>query len=273
MRLALAQMAPVIADPGRVLVRIAALAEKAAADGADCLITPELVIHGYGAGARFADLAEPLDGPSVARLREIAAKTGLTIVAGLAERDGDDIYNAAVAVGPDGLGASYRKLHLYGPYERTSFKPGDALPPVFEVAGLKAGLLICYDVEFPEAVRYLADAGAKLVLVPTALPAGDQECPVAETLIRARAFENQVFVAYADLSGRDGAFVYAGRSVIAAPDGSDLARAGAESDGVGEALLVADIRPEDFDVMAAEVPYLCDLRRDMFGPRGAPRPS
>ena len=156
------------------------------------------------------------------RLQAIAAETGIAIVAGFAEAADGVVYNSAVAVTPDGGRHVYRKMHLYGDYEKSLFRPGDTAPPVFQIGGLKAGLLICYDVEFPEMVRHLALAGADLVLVPTALPASEHAAFIARSIIPVRAFENQVFVAYANHAGRDDAFAYAGLSGIAAPDGSDL---------------------------------------------------
>ena len=84
--------------------------------------------------------------------------------------------------------------------------------------------MICYDVEFPEMIRHLALSGADLVLVPTALPASEHAAFIARSIIPVRAFENQVFVAYANHAGRDDAFAYAGLSGIAAPDGSDELR-------------------------------------------------
>ena len=104
---------------------------------------------------------------------------------------------------------------------------------------LTLGMLICYDVEFPENVRRLAQAGANAVLVPTALPAGGSGEFIAAHMIAVRAFENQMFVAYVDNCGSDGDFAYAGLSRVAAPDGTILA-APHDRD---EALLFANIEP------------------------------
>jgi predicted amidohydrolase len=136
-------------------------------------------------------------------------------------------------------------------------------PPVFQIGGLKAGLLICYDVEFPEMVRHLALAGADLVLVPTALPASEHAAFIARSIIPVRAFENQVFVAYANHAGHDDAFAYAGLSGIAAPDGSDLIRASE----TGVSVLIAEIGPAAFSAVRAANPYLTDRR---FGFTAAP---
>jgi len=258
MKIAVLQMKATPGDPGDNLQHIADAATDAAARGAQCLVVPELAVPGYGAGADFARLAEPADGPQVRRLQAIAAASGLTVVAGYAEAAGGAVYNAAVAVNGDGPLCRYRKMHLYGDYERDHFRAGVGLAPLFDLGGLKAGLLICYDVEFPETVRHLAAQGADLVLVPTALPSGPLETFIATRIVPARAFENQVFVAYADHAGSDGHFDYAGLSCVIAPDGTDLARA----DGETETLLIADVDPAAYDEARRANPYLADRRLD-----------
>lgn len=263
LRLALLQMEAVAGDVGANLDRIAAAAEEAAAAGAGCLLAPELALTGYGAGAAIRDMAESADGAQVAALGAIAARTGIALACGFAEAADGAVYNSAAAVLPDGTRHVYRKLHLYGDYEKGLFRPGAAAPAVFPLGGLKAGLLICYDVEFPETVRHLASSEADLILVPTALPASEHAGFIARSIIPVRAFENQVFVAYANHAGRDAAFSYAGLSGIAAPDGSDLARAPA----TGTRLLIADLDPSAFGAARAANPYLIDCRmRFISGP-------
>jgi predicted amidohydrolase len=256
MKIAALQMQAVAGDIGANLARIARAADDAANQGASLLIAPELALTGYGAGKDILDLAESTEGPQISRLRAIAAETGLTIVAGFAERADDVVWNSAACVEPSGGLSVYRKSHLYGDYEKHLFRPGAPLASTFEHAGLKCGMLICYDVEFPENVRRLAHAGVKLVIVPTALPDGWSGQFIAEHVIRTRAFENQVFVAYINHCGSDDLFTYAGRSQVAAPDGSLLALADAE----GEALLIADINVDAYAESYAANTYLRDLR-------------
>jgi predicted amidohydrolase len=256
MRLAVLQMQAIAGDVEANLARIAAAASEAADRGADLLVAPELATTGYGAGEAIRSLAEPVDGAQVARLSAIASRAGLALIAGFAERAGGVIHNSAVLVNGDAVPAIYRKSHLYGDYERALFTPGDPSTAIVAVRGLKVGMLICYDVEFPENARRLALAGADLVAVPTALPAGPYASMIAERVIPVRAFENQIFIAYADHCGGDALFTYAGLSHIAAPDGSTLAIAGT----MGEDLVVADVRPDDFARSRAENTYLRDLR-------------
>ncbi|MFG6539315.1 MULTISPECIES: nitrilase-related carbon-nitrogen hydrolase [Sulfitobacter] len=149
---------------------------------------------------------------------------------------------------------SHRKGCLYGDYERGIFTAAGPSTVIVQMEGLKVGCLICYDIEFPENVRRLALAGVELVAVPTALPKGAPAEFIARHMIRARAFESQVFVAYADNADRDDGFEYQGLSSIAAPDGTVLAEAGETDD----ALIFADIDPSIFSTSRKENPYLKD---------------
>ncbi|WP_020501395.1 carbon-nitrogen hydrolase family protein [Sciscionella marina] len=245
------------------LDRLAAVARKAAASGAQLLVTPELSGTGYLTDAtRLRSLAEPADGPICARFSAIAAETGIAIAHGWPEADGERVYNAARLVGADGATLlRYRKSHLYGSVERAAFDPGDDGVRQAELAGLTLGILICYDVEFPEAVRAHALAGTQLLVVPTALM---QPCQfVATGLVPARAFENQLFIAYANWSGTGQGLTYCGLSRIAGPDGAVLN----EKNGPGGE---GELRLAELDLTAIAKarelsPYLADRRPELFG--------
>ena len=253
-RIAALQMQTAGTDIAANLARIETAAHVAAQAGATLLITPELGVTSYGGGRAILDLAEPADGPIVLRLSEIARQTGVAIVAGFAEMAGGAVHNSAVYTDGAGTPSVYRKSHLYGDYERGLFKPEPPATCLFSHRGMRLGMLICYDVEFPENVRRLALAGADFILVPTATPMGASGTFIAEKMIPVRAFENQVFIAYVNNIGRDGEFDYAGQSVIAAPDGALLASA-----GVAEELLTADIDPVLYTRSRNENSYLTDL--------------
>ena len=258
MRIAALQMHAIAGDDEANLQRIASAAADASAGGARLLIVPELAVTGYGAGqAAFAQLASPASGAAAERLSAIARENGIAIIAGFAEREGSSTYNSALFTDGIGTNAVYRKSHLYGDYERGAFKPAVPDSVMVDLGGIRIGMLICYDVEFPENVRRLALAGADLVVVPTALPKGASGSFIAGHMIQVRAFENQVFVAYINHCGADDNFTYAGLSRIAAPDGRLLAEAPAE----GETLLFTEIRPEDYAQSRAENTYLLDLGR------------
>lgn len=255
MRLAALQMRAVPGDRDANLARIERAARDAAGRGASLLIAPELAVTGYGAGDAVRALAEPADGGAVARLRAASLDTGIAILAGFAEAADGSVWNSAVFVSGDADPVVYRKSHLYGDYERSLFTPAAPSAVVIDHAGTRLGILICYDVEFPENVRRLAQAGCSLVAVPTALPVGDHDAFIAQSMVPVRAFENQIFVAYVNHCGADDRFAYAGLSTIAAPDGGILASAGRED----EELLIAEIDPSAYAASNAQNTYLRDL--------------
>ncbi|WP_037471002.1 carbon-nitrogen hydrolase family protein [Sinorhizobium fredii] len=257
MKLAALQMRSVGGDIAANLARVEGAAAEAAAAGATLLVTPELGINGYGAGDDIPALAEPSNGPIVEALQRMSRDSGIAIIAGFAEREGAAVYNSAVHVDGDVEPTVYRKSHLYGDYERSLFMPAEPSTRLFEHRGVACGMLICYDVEFPENVRRLASAGADAVLVPTALPAGWSGTFITDHMIQTRAFENQVFVAYVNHCGSDAMFSFAGLSCIASPDGQVMAKA----NSADETLIFADIDPATFAISRAENTYLKDIRR------------
>jgi 5-aminopentanamidase len=255
MRIALLQMAAV---PGQVsdnLASIESAAVEAARAGTELLIAPELATVGYGAGDAIRSLAEPRDGAQITRLSAIAAVHGLAIIAGFPERDGGNVYNSAAFTGLQAAPVIYRKSHLYGAYERSLFRPSDPMTTIISWRGIRIGMLICYDVEFPENVRRLALGGADLVAVPTALPTSPNAAFISERMIPVRAFENEIFVAYANHTGQDERFTYAGLSHVVSPDGHTQAIASADQAG----LLLAEIRPQKYAASRARNSYLSDL--------------
>jgi predicted amidohydrolase len=233
-------------------------ARRASAAGARLLVTSEMFLTGYALGDAIPDLAEAADGPASARVARIAAGHGLAIVYGYPERDGCGVFNSAQLIGPDGERlANYRKTHLFGDFERTWFTPGDDTVVQAELDGTRIGILICYDVEFPETVRAHALAGTQLLAVPTALMRPYEF--VAQTLVPVRAYESQLHVAYANRCGPEGEFDFAGLSCLAGPDGAVRARAGA-----GEELVVADADSELLRAVREETPYLDDRRPELY---------
>lgn len=250
-------------EPGAVLKNLEtmeAVANAAAEKGAHLLVFPEMFLSGYNIAPQVEALAEAMDGPAAQTLRRVAQKHQMALLYGYPEREGDSVYNSVQLL--DGTGASlanYRKVHLYGEMERAMFSPGNAPPTLVDLHGIRLGSLICYDVEFPEAVRYLALRGAELVVVPTALMEPVRFIP--ETLVPTRAWENQIFMAYANRCGEENGMRYVGLSSIVAPDGGILAKA-----GNAEELLFADVQPRDYAQSRKDNPYLLDCRRELFPP-------
>ena len=251
---------PFASHSAEALQRLDAAAAQARAQGAELLITPEMALTGYAIGAdRVAAMAEPADGPLAQAVAGIARRHGIAIVCGYPEQNPHGKpFNAALAIGPDGARLmNYRKTHLFGDLDRAQFSAGDTASQVFEWRGWRLGLLICYDVEFPETVRLLALQGADAVLVPTANMVPFDE--VQRVLLPARALENRLAVAYANACGQEGALLYNGLSQVNAPDGTLLARA-ADSEALLRVKLPAGPRA------TGPAPQLLDRRGDLFGP-------
>ena len=228
--------------------------------GLDLVLCPELFASGYNVAEEMAGRAAPARGAIFARFAELAHNLGIAIVYGYPERDEGCIHNAAAFVSADGeLLANHRKqLNSPGSFEEACFAPGETTT-MLSYRGIEIALLICYEVEFPEAVRCAAVAGAKLVLVPTAL--AGQWGVVADCVVPARAFENGVWLAYANHAGRENGLDYLGGSKIVAPDGRIEAAAGAE-----EALIAAPIDTARVEAAQRRLPYLRDCWRYRCGP-------
>ena len=259
MKIAIYQCAGVPESKAKNLELLRAAARSAADQGAQLLICSEMFLSGYNVGDAVFDLAEPIDGPAFQTAAAIARDTGIGLLYGYPERDEDLVYNSAILIDHSGTNrANYRKTHLYGPEENRLFQKGNGFV-ITELEGVKIGILICYDVEFPEAVRTLTLAGVSLVAVPTAIM--QPYCRTCQLLIPARAYENQIFVAYANRCGKEDDLTYCGLSCIVGPDGMDRTRA-----GVDEELLVADIDMSDIDNSRRVNPYLTDLRPELYTP-------
>lgn len=236
-----------------------AAAGRAAAAGAGLLVTAELFLTGYAIGADVGVLAEPADGDAADAVAEIAGRHGLAVAYGYPERAGESVFNSVQLISADGARlANYRKTHLFGRFERDHFTPGGQPVVQAELDGVTVGLMICYDVEFPENVRAHALEGTDLLLVPTALMHPFQF--VAESVVPVRAFENQLYVAYVNRVGQEGDFEFAGLSTLAGPDGTARARAGRT-----EELVLADVDPALLTASREANPYLRDRRPGLYG--------
>jgi predicted amidohydrolase len=257
MKLAIYQGSGTPSDVAANLILLEQASANAAKQQANLLIFPELFLTGYNIGDAVKECAEPVDGRSLQFAARIARAYGLALLFGYVERDGKTLYNAAILIDAEGnLAANYRKAHLFGAEEQRLFTPGRQRV-LYTIAGVRVGILICYDVEFPEAVRALALQGAELIAVPTALMFPYTAIP--NVLIPTRALENQVFVAYANRIGTEGNLQYCGLSTIAAPDGHVLAQAGAE-----ERLLVADLDRSAIAATRSVFSYLNDRRPELY---------
>jgi len=211
-------------DPAANRDALAALTPPA---GTDLVVLPEAFARDFGEpGSALAPYAEPLDGPFVTAVRDLADRSGAAVVAGMFEvaPDPDRPFNTLVLAHAGGL-ATYRKIHLYdsfGQRESDLVSPGSPEPVVVELGGIKVGLMTCYDLRFPELARSLSEAGAEVVVVPAAWVAGPGKVDHWQTLLRARAIENISWVVAAGQPGPR----YCGHSMVIAPDGAVVAQAG-----------------------------------------------
>ncbi|HEV2921048.1 MAG TPA: carbon-nitrogen hydrolase family protein [Actinomycetota bacterium] len=229
------------ARPGDLPANVDRLAELVGkhADGAELVVAPELVTSGYDLDVlarRGRELAEPLDGPTAARVSELAAEVGATLVFGMLERDGDALYDTAVVAAPDGQLVPYRKSHLY-PTESALFAAGTELVVAPTPAG-RLGMMICFEHAFPDVATALALRGAQVLVIPSAVPFGYEHLLTLRT--RARAQDNQVFAVGANLAGNG----FCGRSLVTDPRGEVLAEAGTEETVVRATLDLAAIERE-----------------------------
>jgi len=233
----------------------------------DLVVCPELFLSGYNVGAQVAELAQPPDGGFARAAAAIARDCATALVYGYPEAAaGNRIFNAAICIGSDGrLHANHRKLRLPNAFERRWFTPGESYT-IIDLGGFRVALLVCYDVEFPEAVRACAMAGADIVVAPTALKA--EWAFVARQLVPTRAFENGVFLLYANYCGHENGFAYLGESCIIGPGGEEIARAGSDEELIAGVLGRAQIAQA-----RGRLPYLSDRTGlESAGVEPAPRP-
>jgi predicted amidohydrolase len=237
MRLAIWQGISPASDLELALADARRALKAASAMGADALVLPEVWWPGYNQPT-VPELAQPQGGPFAESLRLLCAQTSCALVIGYVERGGDEVYNAALVIGPDGQDLShYRKIQLYGPREAQLYKPGDSYA-IFNIGGVRAAALICYDVEFAPHIAALAAQGVQVILAPTANMVPFDH--VTRYTVPAMAANHGVTIAYANYCGTEGDLTYVGGSLIVGPHGEVLAQA-----GQSPALLIADIPPRD----------------------------
>lgn len=245
-------------DPEENRAALDVVGEVCAADPRpDLVVLPEVIMRDFGSpGSDVSVFAEELDGPFVQRLTGLAAEHDVTLVAGMFERSEDPArpYNTLAVVDGRGLRASYRKIHLYDSFgykESDRLLPGDPEPAVVDVAGIRVGLMTCYDLRFPELARALVDEGAELLVVPAAWVAGPGKADHWRTLLRARAIENTVYVAAAAQPPPR----YTGLSMLVSPRGE--ARVIAEQ---GPPWVVGAVDRDVLDEVRADNPSLVNRR-------------
>src|SRR5690606_16344336 len=217
--IAVAQMKPRLGEAEENLVKMSETISKIASQQrVDLIVFPELITSGYELGLRFTELAQRVPGPTINLLAQRANEYGVYIAFGMVtkERVESVLYNSAIVVGPDGeLLDAYNKIHLRGE-ERMAFREGFKLPIIPTEIG-NIGLMIGYDLAFPEVARSLVLDGADILCVMANWEAA--QIDEWKTYIRARAYENSVYVAGANRIGEDVTLNFGGESMIVGPRG------------------------------------------------------
>jgi len=233
----------------------AALAAQAA-----MICFPEMSITGYHVRQPIEKVAEPIPGPSTDHLQRIAQKTGITILAGLAETDGlGHLYPSHVVITPGGITGCYRKIHL-GPSEKDLFTAGDTVP-VFQSNGITFGVQLCYDAHFPELSTAMAIKGADVIFIPHASPRNTPNEKLQSWMrhLPARAYDNSLFVVACNPCGENGeGLSFSGVALAISPSGDILQSCA----GDGEQMMVFDLKADLLeDVRNHRMKYFLPNRR------------
>jgi len=260
---ALAQISCKVGDKKHNLNIIKKNVKQAKERGAKLVIFPELSLTGYISRNLTYELAEPIPGPTIHSLEKVTKRESVYLVFGMLERSEKAravLYNTAVLLGPDGFIGKYRKMHLptHSVFEEKRYFRLGYEAPVFETDIGKLGLIICYDVFFPELSRLLRLKGTQLIICISASPAVRRE--LFEVLTVARALENTVFLAFVNLVGIENGLQFWGGSKIITPSGSIITQAKLDE----EDLVIGSVDYSDLERVEVFVPTLRDLRPELF---------
>lgn len=231
--IAIVQYSPKLAEPEENLVKMSEFVSRIASQQkVDLIVFPELATSGYELGVKSTEVAQRIPGPTINLMSQRASEYGVYIAFGMVSKEKVEsiIFNSAVLIGPDGeLVGSYDKMHLRGE-ERMAFREGYKLP-VFETETIgNVGLLLGWDLAFPETARCLAVDGAELIIAMTNWEKAHME--EYRSYVKARAFENSVYMVAANRVGEDVTLSFGGESMIVGPRGKVYTS------------LAADVKPE-----------------------------
>jgi predicted amidohydrolase len=260
MKVLLAQCSAVVGDVDKNLAKLESVFSKS---DADLTIFPELFLSGYIPRDSLATLAEPIDGPTVSRLVDLCRDSGKALITGIPLRHPSvtgQITNSAIAIDKHGKIGRYDKSYLptFGPFEENLyFTPGGS-KLLMDISGIKIGVVICYDLFFPELTRLLALQGADMMVCISASPTAT--VINFKRLIPARAIENATYLAYVNLVGGHLDLVFGGESRAVDPRGELLA----EARPLEEELVYCDIDLSKLELARRLRPTLRDCRREVF---------
>jgi omega-amidase len=240
MKFAVAQVKCIAGEPEANCASLFTGAQKARELGCTCVVFPEMLDTGYEFRA-IRKSAAPWSGAPFQTAVQAAKESGIYLFCGLSERDNGRIYNSLAVISPEGeLIGKYRKTHLFTKddiREDQIFAPGDSVT-IVKIGNVRIGLLICYDLRFPELARTLALDGADIIVLVAAWP--ESRILHFTALARARAIENQCYVIAANRVGKDGHVAFGGSSCIIDPLGQQLAQGSSDK----EEMISAEIQLE-----------------------------
>ena len=261
--IALAQISCQQADKAKNLTKIRKTVAKAKKQGAELVIFPELSLTGYVVRDEIYELAERIPGPSTRIMEDVAKKNQIHIVFGMPEisaKTEATLHNSAVLIGPEGFIGKYHKMYLptHSIFEeKRYFRPGYQTA-VFDTELGKLGLIICYDIYFPEVTRLTRLKGAELIVCISASPGVRRS--FFEVLTVARAIENTAFLAFVNLAGIQDGLQFWGGSRLVGPSGRILVQAKYDEDD----FVMGEVNYPDIRSIEAFVPTLRDLRPELF---------
>ncbi|MBI5374280.1 MAG: carbon-nitrogen family hydrolase [Candidatus Schekmanbacteria bacterium] len=221
------------------LERAVKLISKNNSDDCRLFVLPEMWTSGYD----YRNLSKIAEKSNfvIEELCGIARACDAIIIGSMPEADNSSIYNTAFVIDEGGnVAGRYRKVHLFSPMAENKYLSAGKDSPVFQTSLGKIAVMLCFDIRFPEFARSLALGGAEILVVPAQWPTVRVEH--WKTLLKARAIENQLFVIGAAASGRIGKFDFCGNSMIIAPDGTILAKAGKKEKIIKATINLAEIK-------------------------------
>ena len=262
-KIALAQIGCAVGNKARNMRTMVTYIAEARKQKADLILFPELALTGYVTKDRTYELAETIPGPTTEKMERLAKENHLHIVFGMIEKIPEAegvIHNSAVLVSPKGLVGRYRKMYLptHSVFEEKRYFRQGYETPVFDTPIGRIGMIICYDIFFPETTRLLRVKGAELIACISASPSVRRN--YFEILTAARALENTVYVAYANLVGIEDGLQFWGGSRVIAPNGRVLAQAKCDE----EDFILSSVDYTDIPRTQTFVPTLRDLRPELF---------
>ena len=275
-RVAVAQLEARLNDPDFNLRRVFEELRSAVEQGVDLIVFPECILTGY-LYDDFASTQEnslPLTDSRLDELSEFHSRHQLHSVIGFLEREGAHVYNTAAIFTPAGLLGTYRKQHL--PFlgaDRFVTAGQLETPPVFETALGRIGVMICYDLRYPECARELALGGADIIAMPTNWAGASTV--LADLVVRVRALENLVFLAVADRNDVESGVEFIGRSQVISPRGEVLVDAGVSTGVFHVDVVLEDARVKEIIIEPGvfELPIFAGRRPELYRSIAATNPA